>query len=270
MPLFLQGAQGVSATNSGTVTMPFVLGLMAGAFRPVAVSGGVVMLLRPYLLSTLDADSSRFMPRGFTVVMGFGVGMVTPLYDVVVQNSLPHRLLGVGMASMQFFRQIGGTMAIAVFGSLLASGFASELSKAFPVGFTALKETPQILLDPNRLDQFRAGVEAEAPGTSAAVVSAAREALGTTVTELFLISAVVILLAVIVPFFLPKIRTSTREELMEEAGIASPLDGPVAAEPPPASEEPPAAVGSTATPPAVEEQSGSGAQFEAEAEREPG
>ena len=277
MPLFLQGAQGVSAINSGTVTMPFVLGLMAGAiisgqiltrtgaFRPVAISGGVVMVLGPFLLSTLDAESSRLLTRGFMVVMGFGVGIVMPLYDVVVQNSLPHRLLGVGMASMQFFRQIGGTMAIAIFGSLLASGFASELSKAFPEGFTALKETPQILLDPERLAQFSAGVEADAPGTSAAVVRAARDALGSTVTDLFFISTLVILLAVLVPFFLPKIRTSTRAELLEEAGGTSSADGSVDSEP---ASVPDSA--STETPPVMEEERSAGAMLDAEADPESG
>ena len=294
MPLFLQGAQGVSATNSGTVTMPFVLGLMAGAiisgqiltrtgaFRPVAIIGGAVMVLGPFLLSTLDAESSRLLTRGFMVVMGFGVGIVMPLYDVVVQNSLPNRLLGVGMASMQFFRQISGTMAIAIFGSLLASGFASELSKAFPEGFTALKETPQILLDPERLAQFSAGVEADAPGTSAAVVRAARDALGSTVTDLFFISALVILLAVLVPFFLPKIRTSTRAELLEEAGGRSSADGsaaeaasaPAADDAPavPADEaaEPAAAAGGAETPPVMEEERGAGAMLDAEADRESG
>lgn len=229
MPLFLQGAQGVSASNSGTVTMPLALGLVAGSvlsgqlqnrlgmFRSLAIVGGLMMIAGNFLLSTLDGDSPTNLTRGYMVLVGLGIGLAMPLFSVAIQNALPYRLLGVGTASNQFFRQIGATIGIATFGSLLASQFASKLAIAFPSGVDALRDNPQLLLDPDRLARFHASVEARAPGTADGVVTTAREALGETVTDLFFIAAVVMIVAVVVMTLLPKIELRSRAEVLREA-----------------------------------------------------
>ena len=236
MPLFLQGAQGVSAANSGTVTMPLALGLVAGSvlsgqlqnrlgiFRPLAIVGGLMMISGNFLLSTLDGDSSATLTRGYMVLVGLGIGLAMPLFSVAIQNALPYRLLGVGTASNQFFRQIGATIGIAMFGSLLASGFASKLAAAFPSGVDALRDNPQLLLDPDRLARFHATVEARAPGTADGVVATAREALGTTVTDLFFVAAIVMIVAVSAMTLLPKIQLRSRADVLAEAKASR--DGP--------------------------------------------
>lgn len=250
MPLFLQGAQGESATSSGTVTMPMMGGVVVasivtgqlltrfGRYRFFAVSGGAVMVVGVWLLSTLEADSSAWVTRGYMVVMGMGIGVAMPLYNLAVQNTLSYRVLGVATASLQFFRQLGGAIGVAVFGSLLASGFATELGKVLPTGFEELRQSPQLLLSMETLRPFRESVEAEAPGTSAAVIETARGALASTVTELFLIAAVAMAAAVVVAFFLPPIRQRGRDELLAggETGeeIESAPEGPGEPRPAPA------------------------------------
>jgi len=233
MPLFLQGAQGVSATSSGTVTMPMMLGIVIASvvsgqllsrgvqFRTLALAGGALMVVGPALLTTLDVDSPTLLTRGYMVVVGLGVGVALPLYTLVIQNALPHRLLGVGTASTQFFRQIGGALGVAILGSLMVSGFSRGLTQAFPVGFDTLKQQPQILLDPQALERFRAAQEAEAPGTAAVVIETAREALAGTLTDLFLISAVVMGVALVMAAFLPRVRARTRAEIVQEAASGS-------------------------------------------------
>ena len=241
MPLFLQGAQGASATNSGTVMMPMTLGIVVASvatgqllsrgvsLRPMALAGGALMVAGPALLSTLDTDSSILLTRGYMVVMGLGVGVGLPLYSLAIQNALPHRLLGVGTASTQFFRQIGGAVGVAILGSLMATGFSRDLTRAFPDGYDRLKQQPQTLLDPDALERFRASVEATAPGTADAVIDTARGVLGGTLTDLYVIAAVVMTVALVIAAFLPPVRARTRAELMRE--MADHPDAPPARPP---------------------------------------
>ena len=182
----------------------------------MALAGGALMVAGPALLSTLDPDSSILLTRGYMVVMGLGVGVGLPLYSLAIQNALPHRLLGVGTASTQFFRQIGGAVGIAILGSLMATGFSRDLTRAFPDGYDTLKQRPQTLLDPDALERFRASVEATAPGTADAVIDTARGVLGGTLTDLYVIAAVVMTLALVIAMFLPPVRARTRAELMRE------------------------------------------------------
>ena len=259
LPLFVQGAQGASATASGTVTMPMMGGVVIGSittgqllshygrYRLLALIGGAVMVVGAGALSTLEADSSKSLTRGYMALLGLGIGTAMPLYNLAVQNTLPYSQLGVGTASLQFSRQLGGTIGVAVFGSLLASGFARELSKAFPVGFEDLKERPQILLEPESLAAFRESVEVDAPGTAAGVIETARAALAFSITDLFFIAAAAMLIGLGVAFFLPRIRARRREELLAETpdeGAEESPAGPADS----GQQEPPAAAAPAAPP----------------------
>ncbi|MCY3887678.1 MAG: MDR family MFS transporter [Chloroflexi bacterium] len=228
LPLFVQGGQGETATNSGTVTMPMMGGIVlasiltgqlvtrVGRYRLFAVSGGAVMVLGVWLLSTLEADSSAWVTRGYIVTMGVGIGVAMPLYNLAVQNTLSYRVLGIATASLQFFRQLGGALGVAVFGSLLAAGFAAELAQQFPTDFDELREAPQILLSRETLTPFRESLEADAPGTAAVVIGTARDALAGTITDLFQIAALMMVAALVATLFLPAIRQQRREELLAE------------------------------------------------------
>lgn len=216
LPLFLQGAQGVSATNSGTVTMPMMGGMVFGSVIAgqllsrgrdmyyLTIFGGVCLISSLFLLSTLDASSSQWLTRGYMVVLGVGMGFWMPIFQLAVQNALPHSQLGVGTASLQFFRQISGTFAVAVFGAVLASNFATKLAAAVPPQFSQVLEDPQILLSPEGAAAFAAAVEKQAPGTSEQVVSSARVALGDAVTELFLVATVISIVGLIIGLFMPR------------------------------------------------------------------
>ena len=228
LPLFVQGGQGETATSSGTVTMPMMGGIVLasiltgqlvtriGRYRLFAVSGGALMVLGVWLLSTLEADSSAWVTRGYIVTMGVGIGVAMPLYNLAVQNTLSYRVLGIATASLQFFRQLGGALGVAVFGSLLAAGFAAELAKQFPADFDELREAPQILLSRETLAPFRESLEADAPGTAAMVIGTARDALAGTITDLFQIAALMMVAALVATLFLPPIRQQRREELLAE------------------------------------------------------
>ena len=144
------------------------------------------------------------------------------MHSIIVQNALPHRLLGVGTSSVQFFRQIGGTMGIAIFGAILLSTFATNLNSNDVAGSERLAERPQILLDPDALDRFRGEVEAETPGSADAAVAAAREALAGATSDIFMIATVLGVVTTIVALALPHVTVRGQSEMAGGDGGAPP------------------------------------------------
>ncbi len=229
LPLFLAGVQGVSATNTGLIVMPMMGGMVFGSvvsgqllsrgrdLRALALVGGCALIAAFYLLSTLDETSPAWTARGYMVLMGLGIGFWMPTFQLAVQNALPHRLLGTGTASVNFFRQIGGTFSVAVLGSLLTGSFAANLARAVPPRFSQLLDDPQILLNPEAVARLTAAIEAASPGASGDVIDAARVALADSVTDIFLIGVGIVALGLAIGLFMPRVRMRGREELLAEA-----------------------------------------------------
>ncbi len=243
LPFFLQGAQGISATNSGLVTLPMSLGVVpasivagqilsrTGRYKPLAIIGGAGAAFAPFMLSQLNVDSNLNMARIYMFIMGASMGILMPLYSLLMQNSLPFRLLGVGTATNQFFRQMGAAMGISLFGAMIVSGFSSQLSKAFPVGFERLKEQPEILLNPEALQAFRQQLEQQSAGSADAVIQSAREALAVPVTDVFLYGAIVMAIVLVIAMLLPRVRFQTQEEMMAAARASAAANRPAGATP---------------------------------------
>ena len=234
LPLFLQGVQEVSATNTGLILLPMTGGMMFGSvtsgqllsrgrdLRIMAVIGGTALLTAFYLLSTLEQSSAAWSTRGYMVLLGVGMGFWMPTFQLAVQNTLPHRLLGTGTASVNFFRQIGGTFSVAIMGSLLASSFKSNLSSAVPEQFGELFSDPQRLLSPESLTLMRERIEQASPGSADGVIQSAQIALGDAITDIFLIGVGIVAVGFIIGLCMPRVRMRGREEMMEEARSGGP------------------------------------------------
>lgn len=229
LPLFLQGVQEQSATNSGLILMPMTAGMMFGSvtsgqllsrgrdLRIMAIIGGTALITAFYLLSTLEQTSAAWTTRSYMVLLGVGMGFWMPTFQLAVQNTLPHRLLGTGTASVNFFRQIGGTFSVAIMGSLLASSFKGNLSNAVPEQFGELFSDPQRLLSPESLAMLRERIDQASPGAADEVIQSAQIALGDAVTDIFLIGMAIVAVGLAIGLFMPRIHMRGREELMAEA-----------------------------------------------------
>ena len=238
LPFFLQGAQGISATNSGLVTLPMSIGVVpasivtgqilarTGRYKPLAIIGGAGATVALFMLSQLNVDSDLNLARLYMLLMGASMGVLMPLYSLLMQNSLPFRLLGAGTATNQFFRQMGAAMGISLFGAMIVSGFSSQLTKAFPVGFEQLKERPEVLLNPDALQGFREQLEQQSPGSADAVIQTAREALAVPVTDVFLYGAIVMAIVLAIAVALPRVRFQTQEEMMASVRAAAAANRP--------------------------------------------
>ena len=187
-----------------------------GYFRAIALTGTSLMIIGAILLSRLTIDSQANMTRVYVSVLGLGIGTTMPLLSLAVQNSVPHGLLGVAIASNQFFRQLGGTIGVAIFGSVMVSRFSLRLQDAFPVGLENLKDNPQILLDPDRLQGLRNAIEGNNPGMSDSIIRVAREALAPAVVDLFIATAVIMAVGFFILLFLPRINMRTEADLLSE------------------------------------------------------
>src|SRR3989304_6050491 len=131
IPLFVQGVIGSSATNSGFVTMPMMIAMAiasaisgqimsrVGRYRLLGVAGLLIMAAGVFMLSRMDVHSTNFIATRNVVIMGIGLGMSLPLFMLAVQNTVSHRVMGVATSTMQFLRSVGGTMGVAIMGSMI-------------------------------------------------------------------------------------------------------------------------------------------------------
>jgi EmrB/QacA subfamily drug resistance transporter len=139
VPVFSQGVQRVSATSSGVILIPFSLGWVAaatltgqlisrtGRYRPYPIIGSLFILLGLIGLALLDEGSSPEWVAAILVVTGFGMGMTFQPYIIATQNAVEASNLGIATATIQFFRSMGGSLAVAALGTLLANRLATEL-----------------------------------------------------------------------------------------------------------------------------------------------
>jgi EmrB/QacA subfamily drug resistance transporter len=140
VPVFSQGVQRISATSSGIVLIPFSLGWVAaatitgqlitrtGRYRPFPIFGGVLILAGLVMLALLNAGSSPTAVGAILVVTGFGMGMTFQPYVIATQNAVDTGNLGIATATIQFFRSMGGSIAVAALGTLLANRLGAELA----------------------------------------------------------------------------------------------------------------------------------------------
>jgi EmrB/QacA subfamily drug resistance transporter len=228
MPLFIQGVLGSSATNSGLVNTPLMLSLTMGSvvagnlaartmhYRAMVVAGGVVVSGGMLLMATLDASSHVAMPLAGMAVIGLGLGVTMPLMGLAVQNAMPQSLLGVASASQQFFRQIGGTLGMAVAGTLVTTRVHAGMQDRLPAEVVAVAppdtlrqlETPALLLSPAQMDRMREAFTSFGPNGAALyadTLGAMRGALAGGLHEVFIGGFVVALIAAAASAFMPNV-----------------------------------------------------------------
>lgn len=177
LPIFQQYVQGASATGSGLLLLPLMFGMLivsivsgraitrTGRYRLFPIIGGVVMTVGMLLLTLLDAHTSRFELGVYLVVLGAGMGFLMQTSMLIAQNSVEQRDLGAASGAATFFRSIGGSFGVSLFGAVFATRFQSELTDR---------------LGPQAAEQFGtggAGAGSFDPAVLAGLPAAAREGL---------------------------------------------------------------------------------------------
>jgi EmrB/QacA subfamily drug resistance transporter len=158
LPLFLQIVKGRSPTSSGLQLTPMMAGLLVtsivsgrliskfGRYKPFPVFGTAVATVGMVLLSRLDLHSTTAYTSVAMVVLGLGLGAVMQVLVLAVQNAVDYRNMGVATAGSLLFRQIGGSIGIAVFGAIFSNRLHGELASRLPPGAHVPKTVSPVLI----------------------------------------------------------------------------------------------------------------------------
>jgi MFS family permease len=147
LPLYLQAVDGVSATESGLLLLPLMLGVTissigsgrltarTGRYKAWPIAGSGLATVGVFMLAFLGGDTSRLYISVAMLLVGLGFGMVMPTSTLAVQNSVDWKDLGVATSLVTFFRSLGGAVGLAVAGALfnskmVRSGVPPELLRA--------------------------------------------------------------------------------------------------------------------------------------------
>jgi EmrB/QacA subfamily drug resistance transporter len=153
LPLFLQVVHGVSPTVSGVYLLPMVLGLLVtsigsgqiiartGRYKVFPVVGTAVMAVALYLLSTMDETTPTWMLNAYFFLLGLSLGLIIQVLVIAVQNTASYADLGAATSGVTFFRSIGGSFGVSVFGAIFANQLIRQLDaalagKTLPPGFS--------------------------------------------------------------------------------------------------------------------------------------
>ncbi|KPI13575.1 drug resistance transporter, EmrB/QacA subfamily [Actinobacteria bacterium OK074] len=130
LPLYQQAVQGASATNSGLLLLPMLAGMLvvsmiagrvttnSGRYKVFPLTGGALLMVGLYLLSTMDTGTSRFTSGVYMVVVGAGMGCLMQITMLVAQNSVELKDMGVASSTSTLFRTLGSSFGVAIMGAL--------------------------------------------------------------------------------------------------------------------------------------------------------
>ena len=170
VPLFMQGVLGISATRSGSLLTPLLVGAVVaavasgniiartGRYRTLALCGSALATVGMFLMAAMNGSTTHMEVVRNMVIAGLGIGIMQPIYTLVVQNVAPPAHMGAATASTQFFRSIGATVGVAVFGSIMLTRYHERFESSIPPGTPAIALKP--FKEPLMLMQIRAQLEA--------------------------------------------------------------------------------------------------------------
>ncbi len=229
IPLFLQLVYGVSPTSSGLRMLPLMFGLLTasilsgraitrmGRYKPFPIAGTAVTTVGLFLLSRLEVDTPPWVASVYMLIVGVGLGLVMQVIVLVVQNDVEPRDIGVATSTATFFRSMGGSLGVALFGAIFATRLTSELADLGPA--TAARFSGGINISPEQVHSL-------APAMREDFLLAFVNAL----QPVFLVGSALTLIAFVLALFLKEVplrgtnKAVTDLAVEEAAAGASPAD----------------------------------------------
>ncbi|TXS62141.1 MFS transporter [Streptomyces sp. me109] len=228
LPTFLQVVQGVSPTWSGVHMLPMVFGLLisstvsgqivsrTGRWKVFPVAGTGITTIGLLLLHQLDEHSSTGRMSAYFFVFGLGLGLVMQVLVLIVQNAVSYEDLGVATSGATFFRSIGASFGVAIFGTVFAGRLGAQLTDAL----SGRQLPPGISADSLKADPK--GISGLAPALRGPVL----HAFATSITDVFLYAAPVALLGFVMAWFLreDRLRGSVTAPDLTETFATNPVE----------------------------------------------
>jgi EmrB/QacA subfamily drug resistance transporter len=204
LPTFLQVVHGYSPTLSGVHMIPMVIGMLVastvsgqivsrtGHYKVFPILGTGVTIIGLLLLHQLDEFTTTWVMSMYFVVFGLGLGLVMQVLILAVQNAVGYEDLGAATSGATFFRSIGASFGVSIFGTIFSNALNDKIGSAFagqslPAGFSP----DTITSDPRAVEQL-----------PAALRPAVLHAYSASITSVFIYAVPVCLVAFVLAWFL--------------------------------------------------------------------
>ena len=221
IPIFIQGVLGGSATNSGLVLLPMMVGsvvtaagggsmLMKYNYRSIMIPTLALLVVGIALLLTLSPNSTRFMVTIYMILIGLGIGASFSVLSNAAIHGFSARQRGSASSTLNFLRSLGMALGITVFGIIQSHTFANKLALAF--GGTGGGQMPEgvDLSDPRKIltPETREKIPAE-------VLDKITVALSSSIVHTFAWAIIPSVLALLAAFAMSKEKLDPAAELEE-------------------------------------------------------
>ncbi|MGW1678442.1 MDR family MFS transporter [Saccharopolyspora sp. NPDC002376] len=232
VPLYLQIVKGLNPTEAGLMLLPMTAGIMissgtvgqliarTGRLKVFPIIGSALMASSLFLFSLIEVDTSLVQVGATALLMGGGLGMLMQTLTLVVQTDATPRDLGVATASVNLFRQTGGTVGAAAFLSILFSTVGGRIADAMRAAasspdFIAATQDPAVSADPANqafLQALRDGQPMDLNDTSflhhldPRLAHPILEGFASSMSTVFFIGGCVVVLAFALTWFLRDVR----------------------------------------------------------------
>ena len=241
LPLVLQIVYGASPTEAGYLMIPMVMGLMVssivsgritsktGKYKIFMVLGTAMMGLSYVYLSTLVYTWQVWQISIGMVVMGLGLGQMMQTLTIASQNAVEAKDIGVATSSSTFFRQMGGTLGVAVFLSILFNQLADKGAEIGAKIQAAIQANPALLADP-RNAAFTQGTDLGSmiqsdssflKTASPELANPIKQAFAESAGSVFVAAAIVVAVAFALSWFIKELALRTKSGVQEKADAAA-------------------------------------------------
>lgn len=146
LPEYQQLVHGYSATKSGLLMLPLVLGMLVsmtisgrlisktGHYRIYPIIGTLVTAFGLWLFSHVAVGTNQWMISAWMLTLGAGIGLFFQVMTLAVQNSVDRKHMGAATSTVTFFRSIGSSFGTAIFGAILTARLNHHLHELLPSG----------------------------------------------------------------------------------------------------------------------------------------
>ncbi len=228
LPLYLQLVRGYTASESGVALLPQLFGILLGSmvagqvarrslsYKRVLVVGGLVAVCAAAAMLLMTAGSPRWLLSVNLFIFGLGLGPAQGMFTLAIQSAVGHARVGVATASAQFFRQIGATVGVAVFGALLTFNLTRELPQRVPELVVPgqaieLAQAQTLAMDRSALRAALAARAGDDPARAAAAEAGLKDSFAIAIEALFPVTLAILVLAWLVTLSVPALKLRGRE-----------------------------------------------------------
>jgi EmrB/QacA subfamily drug resistance transporter len=207
LPQYMQLVHGVSATESGLLLLPLLVGLLVmsissgryisrtGNYRWFPLAGTIIVSIGLWLLTHVAAHTSLTIIGLYILVFGAGLGLFIQVLTLVVQNAVPVKQLGVATSSVTFFRSMGGAIGASALGAILTARVAAEFLHYLPAATLASggDKVSQLVQSPDALKALKR--------TNPALHEGIIQAYAHAIDRVFLVALIVSLFSIVAALF---------------------------------------------------------------------